>query len=91
MGLFQQSVLNRYLNEASQTEMKAAYQKLTAYFHNPVIQQNIRESKEEEWQEGFLTELFVKVFGYTINPNPDYNLTTEYKNERGAKKQMAPC
>jgi hypothetical protein len=86
MGLFQQSVLNKYLNEASQTEMKAAYQKLTAYFHNPVIQQNIRDSKEEQWQGGFLTELFVKVFGYTMNPNPDYNLTTEYRNERGAKK-----
>ncbi len=86
MGLFQQSVLNKYLNEASQTEMKAAYQKLTTYFHNPVIQQNIRDCKEEQWQGGFLTELFVKVFGYTMNPNPDYNLTTEHRNERGAKK-----
>ncbi len=86
MGLFQHSVLNKYLNEADQTKMKAAYQKLTDYFQNPVIQQNIRESKEEQWQGGFLTELFVKVFGYTMNPNPDYNLTTEYKNERGAKK-----
>ena len=86
MGLFQHSVLNKYLKEADQTEMKAAYQKLTDYFQNPVIQQNIRESKEEQWQEGFLTELFVKVLGYTMNPNPDYNLTTEFKNERGAKK-----
>src|SRR6056297_1669831 len=86
MGLFQHSVLNKYLKEANQTEMKAAYQKLTNYFHNPVIQQNIRESKEEQWQEGFLTELFVKVFGYTMNPNPDYNLTTEFKIERGARK-----
>ncbi len=86
MALFQHSVLNKFLNEANQTEMKTAYQKLTDYFHNPIIQQNIRESKEEQWQGGFLTELFVKVFGYTISPNPEYNLTTEYKNERGAKK-----
>jgi type I restriction-modification system DNA methylase subunit len=86
MGLFQHSVLNKYLKEANQDEMQAAWKKLVAYFQNPVIQQNIRESKEEQFQEGFLTELFVKVFGYTINPNPDYNLTTEYKNERGAKK-----
>ena len=86
MGLFQQSVLNKYLKDANQDEIKTAWEKLVAWFHNPVIQQNIRESKEEQFQEGFLTELFVKVFGYTINPNPDYNLTTEYKNERGAKK-----
>jgi len=31
-------------------------------------------------------ELFVNVFDYVINPDPDYNLTTEYKNEKGAKK-----
>jgi type I restriction-modification system DNA methylase subunit len=86
MGLFQHSVLNKYLKEANQDEIEAAWKKLVAYFQNPVIQQNIRESKEEQFQEGFLTELFVKVFGYTINPNPDYNLTTEFKNERGAKK-----
>ncbi len=86
MGLFQHSVLNKYLKETNQAEIKTAFEKLKAYFHNPVIQQNIRESKEEQFQEGYLTELFVKVFGYTINPNPDYNLTTEYKNERGAKK-----
>jgi REP element-mobilizing transposase RayT len=86
MGLFQKSVLNKYLKEANDTEMQLAYQKLVAYFHNPVIQQNIRDSKEEQFQEGFLTELFAKVLGYTINPNPNYNLTTEFKNERGAKK-----
>ena len=86
MGLFQKSVLNKYLKEANHSEMQLAYQKLLAYFHNSVIQQNIRESKEEQFQEGFLTELFVKVLGYTINPNPDYNLTTEFKNERGARK-----
>jgi len=86
MGLFQKSVLNKYLKEANDTEMQLAYQKLAAYFHNPIIQQNIRDSKEEQFQEGFLTELFAKVLGYTINPNPDYNLTTEFKNERGARK-----
>jgi type I restriction-modification system DNA methylase subunit len=60
--------------------------KFKLYFNDPVIQQNIRESKEEQFQEGFLRELFVKIFGYVINPNPDYNLTTEFKNLVGAKK-----
>jgi len=86
MSLFQHSVLNKYLKEANQEEMKSAYQKLVNYFHNPIRQQNIRESKEEQFQEGFLRELFVDILGYTINPNPQYNLTTEFKNERGAKK-----
>ena len=31
-------------------------------------------------------ELFVNVFGYIINPDPKFNLTTEFKNEKGAKK-----
>ena len=86
MSLFQHSVLTKYLKEADQTEMKSAYEKLVAYFHNPTIQQNIRNSKEEQFQEGFLRELFVNVLGYTINPNPEYNLTTEFQNERGARK-----
>jgi type I restriction-modification system DNA methylase subunit len=86
MSLFQHSVLTKYLKEADQTEMNSAYEKLIAYFHNPTIQQNIRNSKEEQFQEGFLRELFVNVLGYTINPNPEYNLTTEFQNERGARK-----
>src|SRR5690606_24325923 len=39
-----------------------------------------------QFQEGFLRELFVRILGYTLNPQPDFNLTTELKNERGAKK-----
>ena len=86
MSLFQHSVLNKYLKDTNQAEMKDAFRKLVAYFHSPVIQQNIRECKEEEYQDGFLTALFVNVLGYTIKPNPDYNLTREFKNEKGAKK-----
>lgn len=86
MSLFQKSVLNKYLNEQDNTAVQAAYQKYKAYFHNLQIQHNIRESKEEQFQEGFLRELFVNVFGYVLNPNPDFNLTTELKNEKGAKK-----
>ena len=86
MGLFQQSVLKKYLKEADQTVMKPAFAKLAEYFHNPVIQQNIRDCKEEEYQDGFLTALFVNVFGYTLKPNPEFNLTREFKNEKGARK-----
>lgn len=86
MSLFQHSVLNKYLKDTNHEEMEAAYRRLIIHFHNPHIQQNIRDSKEEQYQEGFLRELFVNVFGYVINPFPNYNLTTEFKNERGAKK-----
>ncbi|MCD4731893.1 MAG: Eco57I restriction-modification methylase domain-containing protein, partial [Bacteroidales bacterium] len=86
MSLFQASVLKKYLKEQDKQPVNNAYEKYKTYFFNPEIQQNIRESKEEQFQEGFLRELFVNIFGYTINPNPDYNLTTEYKNETGSKK-----
>ncbi|AEV31531.1 Eco57I restriction-modification methylase domain-containing protein [Owenweeksia hongkongensis] len=86
MSLFQNSVLKKYLSAQDKTHVKEAYAKFTTYFHNPEIQENIRNSKEEQFQEGFLRELFVNVLGYTINPNPGYNLTTELKNIKDAKK-----
>ena len=62
------------------------WQQYQSYFLNEDIQANIHKIKEEQFQEGFLRELFVKVLGYTINPSPNYNLTTELKNEVGTKK-----
>jgi hypothetical protein len=86
MAFFQNSVLNKHLKGQDAVTVKAAYQKFTTYFHNPTIQQNIRDAKEEQFQEGFLRELFVDILGYTLNPQPSFNLTTELKNEKGAKK-----
>jgi len=86
MAFFQNSVINKHLKALDKEVVKAAYAKFRNYFHNPEIQQNIRELNEEQFQQKFLIELFVNIFGYTINPDPDYNLTTEYKNEKGAKK-----
>jgi len=86
MNIFQNSVLNKYLKTQDEKKIDEAYSQLTTYFHNTEIQQNIRNSKEEQFQEGFLRELFVKILGYTLNPQPNFNLTTELKNEKGAKK-----
>ena len=86
MSLFQPSVLKAYLKAQDKVAVSRAYDKYAEHFHNPEIQQNIRESKEEQYQEGFLAELFGNIFGFTLNPKPDFNLTTEYKNEKGAKK-----
>ena len=54
MALFQNSVLNKYLKTRDKILVAKSYKKFTKYFHNPTIQQNIRESKEEQFQEGFL-------------------------------------
>ena len=86
MSIFQGSVLKKYKGQIDSEKASKLYKKYVKYFHNPEIQQNIRESKEEQFQEGFLRELFVNVFGYILNPKPNFNLTTELKNLKGAKK-----
>ena len=86
MSFFQQSVLNKYLQQLNDKAVTAGYEQFKTFFFNPEIQKNIDEAKEEQFQEGFLRELFVKILGYTINPEPNYNLTTEFKNETGSKK-----
>ena len=83
---FQNSVIKKYLAALNTEQVTAAWEVYKAYFLNKEIQDNIRSSKEEQFQEGFLRELFVKVFGYTLNPSPNFNLITEQKNETDAKK-----
>ena len=84
--LFQKNILKKYTDAVPQDVVAQAWQQYQSYFLNPEIQANIRQSKEEQFQEGFLRELFVKVLGYTLNPSPDYNLITEQKNETNSRK-----
>jgi type I restriction-modification system DNA methylase subunit len=84
--LLQRNIVKKYLNLLSEEQMAKPWAQYTSYFLNEEIQANIHKIKEEQFQEGFLRELFVKVLGYTINPSPNYNLTTEMKNEVGSKK-----
>ncbi|WP_394907903.1 Eco57I restriction-modification methylase domain-containing protein [uncultured Mesonia sp.] len=86
MALFQTSVLKKYLKTQDQDQIKKAYKKFSNYFLNLSIQENIKSSKEEEYQGIFLTELFVKVLGYTMKPNVDFNLVAEYKNQTNSRK-----
>ncbi len=86
MALFQTSVLKKYLAQQDTNAVDKAYRKYTKFFLNLEIQQNIDKSNEEQIQATFLTELFVNVLDYTINPKPKYNLTTEYKNEKNNRK-----
>ena len=86
MSLYQNSVLQKHLKRLDKNKVDAAWEKFTTHFHSPAIQENIRSSKEEQYQGEFLIDLFVNVLGYTKNPQPNFNLTTELKNVKGTKK-----
>jgi len=58
MSLFQNSILRKYL-KGTDDKVCAAYKRYIAYFHNPEIQENIRNCKEEEFQDGFLRDVML--------------------------------
>jgi len=86
MPLFQNSILRKYLNLQNQDVVNAKWEDFKKHFHNAEIQENIRNAKEEQYQGGFLIDLFVNIFGYVKNPAANFNLTTEYKNVKDSKK-----
>ena len=86
MALYQKSVLNKYLKQLETSKVDKAYKKYANHFLNPTIQENIRNSKEEEYQGIFLTDLFVNVLEYTLKPNANFNLVAEYKNQTNSRK-----
>ncbi len=86
MSLFQHFVLKKYINDLDKLQLQTAWQLFIAHFLDPVKQENIRNLKEEEYQEGFVRDLFVSVLGYTLNPQPDYNFVLEKKTVTDATK-----
>lgn len=86
MSLFQRPVIAHYAAATDKAKLDALYQCYSAQFCNSSKQANIRSAKEEQYQEGFLRDLFVDVLGYIINPNENWNLTTELKNTQNSKK-----
>ena len=74
MAFFQNSVINKYISFLDKQKVTSAYSKFRLHFHNATIQENIRGSKEEQYQGEFLIDLFVSVLGYTKNPTPNFNL-----------------
>lgn len=86
MSLFQKSVINKYLKTLDQSTLTTAFQKFQEFYTDEERIENIKLLKEENYQEGFLREMFVDVLGFTINPDKNYNLTTEYKNLTDSKK-----
>ena len=86
MSLFQKSVKKKYLNELDSALVDKKFNDFQSCFGNTEIQENIRNSKEEEFQEGFIRELFVNIFNYTLKPKPEYNIVLEKKNVDDTKK-----
>ena len=86
MPLFQNSVVTKQLQSQDKSILALQWTIFRNHFHNATIQNNIRNSKEEQYQGEFLIDLFVNVLGYTKSPTPNFNLTTEYKNVKDSKK-----
>ncbi len=86
MSLFQKSVINKYLKTLNSEVVENSFLRFKKFYGNVARLENIRLLKEENYQEGFLREIFVQVLGYKINPDENYNLTTEFKNLTDAKK-----
>lgn len=83
--MFQKRILEKYLSKLDKSILDEKYKIYCSIFKNSEKQKNIRNSKEEQYQEGFLRDLFVSVLNYTINPEPNYNLVTEQKNTSANK------
>jgi len=85
MSLFQKSVLNKYLKAQEEHKIVAAFEKLKVY---QAKEKSISEYKEEEYQDGFLRDVFVNVLGYTYkyDGNDTFNLLREKKNVSDSKK-----
>jgi type I restriction-modification system DNA methylase subunit len=86
MSLFQNTVVTKYLKAQNKEEISIKWNLFKNHFKNSTIQENIRNSKEEQYQGGFIIDLFVNVLGYTKNPTPNFTITTEYKNVKDSKK-----
>jgi type I restriction-modification system DNA methylase subunit len=85
MPIFQKSVLNKHLANLDQEKVEKAYETFRDNYNSAKIEQ-IKTLKEEEYQDGFLREIFVDVLGYTLRPNENYDLQREFKNQTDGKK-----
>ena len=79
--MFQKSIIEKYLSKLDANLLHEKYKKYCANYKNETKIANIRAVKEEQYQEGFIRDVFCSVLNYTIKPEPDYNILTELKNE----------
>ncbi|MBK5213463.1 MAG: N-6 DNA methylase [Flavobacteriaceae bacterium] len=85
MPIFQKSVLQKHFANLDKEKVENAFQTFRLNY-NPAKIEQIKTLKEEEYQDGFLREIFVDVLGYTLRPNENYDLQREFKNQTDGKK-----
>jgi type I restriction-modification system DNA methylase subunit len=85
MSIFQKSVINNHLSQLDKEQVDKAFEKFNENYSFSKIAE-IQKMKEEEYQDGFLRDIFVDVFGYTLKPADNYNLAREFKNQTDGKK-----
>jgi len=73
MTIFQKSVINRHIDNLDKEQVEKAYQKFRENY-SPTKNEEIKRLKEEEYQDGFLRNLFINVFRYILKPDSNYNL-----------------
>ncbi|MEK8015424.1 MAG: type I restriction enzyme HsdR N-terminal domain-containing protein, partial [Candidatus Parabeggiatoa sp.] len=85
MPIFQKSVIQKHLANLEQNQLDKAFKRFKHNYSLDKIQR-IKTLKEEEYQDGFLRDIFVDVFGYTLKPDNHFNLVREFKNQTDGKK-----
>lgn len=63
MAWFQKTVISKYLQPQYSENLITHGNLFQRHIHNPIIPVNIRIRKEEQYQEGFLRDLFVNILG----------------------------
>lgn len=85
MPLFQDSIVKKYLSKIEESVIDSAYLEYKRVYSPDKIK-NIKIAKEEQYQEGFIKDVFGSVLGYSVYPESPYNIETEKKNETNSKK-----
>ena len=85
MALFQEAIIKKHLLTLDEHVLDSAYNEYKRVY-SPEKIKNISVAKEEQYQEGFIKEIFGSVLGYSVYPESPFNIETEKKNETNARK-----
>ena len=85
MPIFQNSIVEKFLNDLEESVIDSAFERFKEVYSSRRIHE-IKKLKEEQYQEGFIKDIFGKVLGYTIPPESPINIELEKNNETDAKK-----
>ena len=85
MSLFQESIIRKHLGYLDQDLVDQAYLRFKKVYSANKIS-NIKIANEEQYQEGFIKDIFGEVLGYSVFPDQPFNIQTEKKNEANSKK-----